>query len=372
MPVLATFLAVTLEGIDITDWVTAASVTENDRRADEVTVTVADPQLFLADCLIEGSALEVDLGYAEPSGHALMIRAVVTKVEVSYATSGLPQVSLKGSDGSIRMGYEERKKKWKDTTVTAIVREIGERHGFTDITTRLDPDPEVGNKPLHQDGKTDLAFLQELARKYKAKCFVELNGNGREALYFIPERDVLSARRVDRLPLRYRLGPDSNLLSFSAKFDVSFVDRQKALNDIDDDGNEIVESEDAPPEIHIWPLDSTRLAAASPADRARIQALYTAGTARKRAFQADIAARRVTAGEVRRDPVEVSRRNAAEPTRTLGQSGSGAVIGTVFLRAKSIVAIDGCAERDNGEWYGDTVTHAVGTRGFTSSFTCTR
>ncbi|POF29086.1 phage late control D family protein [Roseibium marinum] len=372
MPVLASFLSVTLEGIDITDWVTAASVTEDDRRADEVTVTVADPQLFLADCLIEGSEIEVDLGYAEPNGHALLIRAVVTKVEVGYGTNGLPQVSLKGSDGSIRMGYEERKKKWKDTTVTAIVREIGERHGFTDITVRLDPDPDVDRKPLHQDGKTDLAFLQELARKYKAKCFVELNADGQEALYFIPERDVLAARRVDRLPLRYRLGPGSNLLSFSAKFDVSFVDRQKALHDVDDDGNDIVESEDTPPEIHIWYLDPTRLAVASPADRTRIEALYTAGTARKRAFQAEIAARRLTAGEVRRDPVEVSRRNAAEPTRTLGQSGSGSVIATIFMRAKSIVTIDGCAERDNGEWYVNSVTHAVGTRGFTTSFNCTR
>lgn len=372
MPVHTTFLSVTLEGIDITDWVTAASVTENDRRADEVSVTVADPQLFLADCLIEGSTLEVDLGYAEPSGHALLIRAVVTKVEVAYGTDGLPKVSLKGSDGSIRMGYEERKKKWENTRVTAIVREIGERHGFTDITARLDPDPEVGNKPLHQDGKTDLAFLQELARKYKAKCFVELNEAGREALYFIPERDVLAARRVDRLPLRYRLGPSSNLLSFSAKFDVSYVDRQKALHDIDDDGNEIAEDADEPPDVHIWTLDPDRIAHASPGDRTRIEALYTAGTARKRAFQTAIAARRVTTGEVRRDRVEVARRNTAEPTRTLGQSGSGSVIGTIFMRAKSIVAVDGCAERDNGEWYINSVTHAVGTRGFTTSFTCTR
>ena len=372
MPVLASFLSVTLEGIDITDWVTGASVTEDDRRADQVTVTVADPQLFLADCLIEGSVMEVDLGYAEPDGHALLIRAVVTKVEISYGANGLAQVSLKGTDGSVRMGYEERKKKWKDTTVTAIVREIGERHGFTDIVARLDPDPVVGNKPLHQDGKTDLAFLQELARKYKAKCFVELNGDNQEALYFIPERDVLAVRRVDRFPLRYRLGPQSNLLNFSAKFDVSFVDRQKTLHDVDDDGNDIAETDETPPDVHIWPLDPARLASASPADRGRIEALYIAGTTRKRAFQAQIAARRVTAGEVRRDPVEITRRNAAEPTRTLGQSGSGAVIGTILMRAKSIVTIDGCAERDNGEWYVNSVTHAVGTRGFTTSFNCTR
>jgi phage protein D len=372
MPVYSTFLNVTLEGIDITDWVVSATVTEDDKRADQVTVQIADPRMVLADCLFEGSTLEVDMGHAEPNGHTLMTRAIVTKVELSYDQNGAPKITLKGSDGSIRMGYEEKKKKWSDTTVTAIVREIGEKNGFSEITARLDPDPVVNSKPLHQDGKTDLAFLQELARKYKAKCFVELDEQQREALYFIPERDVLAARRVDRLPLLYRLGADSNLLSFSAKFDVSFVDRQKALHDLDDDGEDIEEQQDEPPGVHIWELDPARLAGASPGDRSRIEQLYVAGAARKRAFQAQIAARRVTAGEVRRDSVEVSRRNASEPTHSLGQSGSGSAIGTIYLRAKSIVAIDGCSERDNGDWYVTSVTHAVGTRGYTTTFSCVR
>src|SRR5262249_49922201 len=162
----------------------------------------------------------------------LMLRAILTKVEVSYPESGVPSLSLKGDDRSIEMGLEERKAVWRDLTVTGIVKRIAANHGFRQVEAHLDPDPKiVHSKPLHQAGKTDLALLQDLAKAYHAKCFVELDEKGAEILYFIPERRVVTLRRPDQLVLRYRMGPDSNLLSFSPSFDSSYIDRLKAKDD---------------------------------------------------------------------------------------------------------------------------------------------
>ena len=121
-----------------------------------------------------------------------MLRALITKVELGYPESGVPSVKLKGEDRSIDMGLVEKKKRWTGTTVTGIVKEIAKPYRFKNVEARLDPDHKVASE--HQDSKTDLAFLQDLAKKYHAKCFVELDENDGEVLYFIPERRVVRLR----------------------------------------------------------------------------------------------------------------------------------------------------------------------------------
>ena len=181
-------------GVDITAWVSSVSVVEDDRQADNVTITVPDPRMIYADALFEGGYVEVDLGYSEQNQHALMIRAIITKVELSYPDNGVPALSLKGEDKSIMMGLQEKKKVWRNRQITDVVGEIGRNYGFSQVEAHLSPDPKI-NTPINQDGKTDLAFLQELADTYHAKCFVELNENGEEVLYFIPERRIVTLHR---------------------------------------------------------------------------------------------------------------------------------------------------------------------------------
>src|SRR5947207_2010207 len=88
-------------GEDITSWVTAVSLVEDDRQADNVSITIADPRMIYADALFEGSWVEVDIGYIEASQHALMLRALITKVEMSCPENGSPTLTLKGEDRSI-------------------------------------------------------------------------------------------------------------------------------------------------------------------------------------------------------------------------------------------------------------------------------
>jgi phage protein D len=359
------------EGVDITPWVSAVTVVEDDRQADNVAITIPDPRMLYADALFEGSLVEVDMGYAEPNQHALMLRAIITKVELSYPENGVPTLSLKGEDKSILMGLVEKKKLWRDRKITDIAREVGRSHGFTQVEARLDPDPVI-RTPINQDGKTDLAFLQELAETYHAKCFVELDEQGEEVLYFLPERRIVTLRRPDRLVLRYRLGPNSNLISFSPSFDSSYIDRLKEINDVDAQGNTIASQEKPPTEIVIWELEEARVAQANRRDAAKIRDLYEKGAASKRELQRQLTARRATVGRVARDQAELEATNDALEGRRLGMTATGSTFGNIWLRAKSNITIAGVSERFNGEWYVSNVTHKIDSSGYKSDFKCVR
>jgi hypothetical protein len=92
--------------------------------------------MIYADALFEGSSVEVDAGYAEPNQHALMIRAIITKVTLSYPDSGIPTLTLEGEDKAIMMGLKEKKALWRNMTVTAAVRKIAGPY-FKNIQAQL-------------------------------------------------------------------------------------------------------------------------------------------------------------------------------------------------------------------------------------------
>ncbi len=374
MSVRTPYYAITLEGEDITRWVSTVSIEEDDRQADSVSISIPDPQMIYADALFEGSTVEVDMGYAAEGQHALMLRALVTKVEMNYPTDGVPSVSLKGEDLSIKMGLEEKKARWRDRTVTDIVKAVAAKHGFTRdrIHAELNPDPMIQRKPISQDSKTDLAFLQELAQDYHAKCFVELNKSDQEVLYFIPEQRVLESRQSDRLILRYRMGPQSNLISFSPSFDSNYIDRLKKTDDIDHQGNDIKSREKPLPPVILWELDERRLAEASSADVPLIRALFAKGRKEKEKFTETLTIRRPTVGVVEPDESEMEARNDIFPSLRLGMSASGSTFGNIWLRAKSIVIIEGVSTRFNGAWYVHNVTHKIDSRGYQTDFRCVR
>jgi len=372
MPTARTpFFQVRLEGEDITPWVSSVSVTEDDKQADSVTITIPDPRMVYSDGLFEGSITEVDMGYAEADQHALMLRATITKIEQTYPENGVPTLTLKGEDKSILMGLQEKKKVWKDQTVTSVVGKVAQPYGFSRVDARLSPDPKL-SKPLTQDGKTDLAFLQELAETYHAKCFVELDEQGNEVLYFLPERRIVTLRRPDKLVLRYRMGPDSNLTSFAPSFDASYIDRQKEVFDVDKKGQTVKSPDKPPPEVVIWELDPARMAQASPADKDKVRKLYDRGAAQKRELQKKLAAKRTTVGKVVADQAELDSTSDALEARRQGMTATGSTFGNIWLRAKSKVFIEGVHERFNHEWYVSNVTHKADGSKYTTDFKCVR
>ena len=362
-------------GVDITPWVNSVTVVEDDRQADSITLTVPDPRLAYADALFEGSLVEVDLGYAEPNEHALLIRAVLTKIELGYPENGNPTLTLKGEDRSIEMGLVERKKVWRNTTVSSIVRQVVSDGGypFANVEASLAPDPQIRAEPITQDGKTDLAFLQELAQTYHAKCFVELDEQDGEVLYFIPERRILRLRRPDQLVLRYRTGPNANLANFSPSFDSSYISRWNEVTDLDSDGKPVETGDQPEVQTVVWDLDKALVGQASSEDQDRIRTLYQSGAQKKDQLQQKLTAVRPAVGAVAVERGELDATADQLESRRLGMSGSGTTIGTIWLRAKSKVTIMGVNSRFAGEWYVPSVTHKVDSNGgYRTDFKCVR
>lgn len=366
------YYRIVMEGQDITSWVTSVTVTEDDRQADSVTLAVADPRMAYADALFEGSAVEVDMGYAGAQEHALMLKALVTKVEVEYPDDGVSTITLKGEDRSIDMGLNERNCVWRDKKLSEIVRTIAQEYDYASIDVQLDPDPEIKGRPLHQDGKTDLAFLQDLAKRHHAKCFVELDESDQEAFYFIPERRVVRARRPQQLVLRYRSGPASNLIRFSPSFDAGYLDRRREVSDIGTDGRPVRSPRRPAQEAAVWRLDSSRTAAADREDGRRIRALYDAGAAGKRQLHGELTQPVPAVGRVASGQADIDATDATLEARQLGMSATGATPGNIWLRAKSNVTIEGVNERFAGDWYVSSVTHRIGDAGFKTDFKCVR
>ena len=371
MAVRTPVFQVCVENHDITPWVNSVTVTEDDRQADSCSIAIQDPRMVYADGLFEGCSVEIDLGYAEPGEHALLLRAVITKIEMSYPDNGVPTLTLKGEDKSIGMGLVEKNVVWRKTSVAEIVKAVARPYGFASVEVRLEQDPTL-RQPVHQDGKTDLAFLQELAEQHHAKCFVELDEAGGEVLYFIPERQIVNLRRPDQLVLRYRLGPDSNLISFSPSFDTSYIDRLKASADVDRNGQSIKTREAPAPPVEVWTLDEARLGAVSPRDRELVRSLYTRGASCKREFQALLTAPRPGVGRVARDRSAMETGNDTRAGRQNGMSAGGSVAGSIWMRAKSNVTVRGVGRRFDGAWYVSSVTHKVDGGGYRTDFKAVR
>jgi phage protein D len=370
LPARVPYFSVVIEGQDITPWVSSVQVVEDDQLADNVTVTVNDPRMVYADALMEGCVVEIDLGYNEPGQHALLLRAMITKVELSYPENGVPQVKIKGEDKSIEMGLAEKKKHWTRTTVNAIVKKVAKPYHFADVVANLDPDPQVMRE--NQDAKTDLAFLLDLARKYQAKCFVELNENDEEVLYFIPDRRILRLNRADKLVLRYRQGVESNLMTFSPAFDASYIDRVKEVNDIDEGGQQVNTPPPQPVQVFVWQLAPDLSSRASGADLDRIDALYDVGVRAREKLQQELAKPKAKTGAVAANQQQLDDKAGSLESRRLGMSATGTTVGSIWMRAKCNVSITGVHQRFAGDWYITSVTHTIDTSGYKTDFKAVR
>jgi phage protein D len=370
LPARVPYFSVVIEGQDITPWVSSVQVVEDDRLADNMTVTVNDPRMLYADALMEGCVAEIDLGYNEKDQHALLLRALITKIELSYPENGVPQLKIKGEDKSIEMGLAERKKNWKSTTVNGIVKKIAEPYHFADVVASLRPDPPVTRE--NQDAKTDLAFLQDLAKRYQAKCFVELNEKEKEVLYFIPDRRILHLNRADKLVLRYRQGVGSNLMSFSPAFDASFIDRAKEVHDLGQGGRQVNTPPPPPVEVFIWQLSGDLRSRASKADMQRINSLYQVGVRAREKLQKELAKPKPKTGAVAANQQELDDKTGALESRRLGMSATGTTVGSIWMRAKCNVSIVGVHERFAGDWYITSVTHTIDTSGYKTDFKAVR
>jgi hypothetical protein len=361
------FCAVRVEGEELTDLVVRLRVDESDARADRARILFGDSLLVLCDVLHEGQAIEIELGRADE--HAVVFRGLATSVTATFPPAGAPTVELVAHDRLILLSMEARTRVWSNTSVSAIVKEVARDHQLQTGTVAPGDDASFAqHTPLAQVAETDLALLERLGAAHDAKLFVE-HGERDDTLSFVSTATLAAAE-----PIEQSLAHNSTLGDFRASFDAWAAEPAEAVVSTDPGtGDRVADRLALLTDTGAdWSPDATRIARLG-AGRDRVTRLLAASAgARSRVQQSRRVPPRL-AGVPARASGDRSG-ITGDRLRPRGQSGQGRAGGSIWLRPRARVRIQGYGGRWSGVWTLATVRHEVdlATRRYTTSFTCVR
>jgi phage protein D len=364
------YYCVEIEGEEVSDLLMNLRVDESDQQADMAILTFRDSHHVLSDVLQEGLAVEVNLGCR--SSHTLILRGMVTDIQTNQPSQGEPQVEVEVMDSLIRMALRPKDQRWRETTISQIVQDIALdnqlRPGTIDLGEE-EREAEVGvDRALMQVAETDLAFLFRLAHDYDCKLYIDHELAG-DSLNFISTRRLMQAD-----PIEERLTFNNNLQRFSVSLDTAATAIQARLVTTDPRTGELVDvtTDLREPESADWVPDAERLLRVGEGTE-RLSRLTTQFRARHpRAEEAWRVPPRALCVASR--PSTDRSRATGDYSRRLGQTGSGQATGSIWLRPRRRVRVEGYGGRWSGDWYLAQVEHQLDLdqHDYTCSFTCTR
>ena len=146
------FLSVKVEGQEVGDLIEFIEVEENDMQSDLATLTFVDSNLILADVLHEGLSVEVDLGRTDV--HAVVFRGIVTSIRGHFPSRGTPRVEIEASDNIIKLSMDHVTRRWWNTTLSQIVRDIALASGLAPGEIAISWDHPGGFSGFPRGGNT--------------------------------------------------------------------------------------------------------------------------------------------------------------------------------------------------------------------------
>ncbi len=364
---------------DITASVRSLRVEDHDRLVDEATIVLSDPDAIGASTSSENQSVQITMGWENE--HAVLFDGVI-RSPAAAATPGERRTTLIAHDRSYGFTIDRRTKVSHVGTLKEVISHVAFNYGFDDKNI-LPPEPQPKfddrNNRLYQVDQTDWDFLQELAAKYNCVCFVEFNGDSRKPtdkgeshFYFIPVKTILEADRSGSL--HYCQGM-SQLIEFkpqkiasqaAALFTTTRVDRMTG-----EPVTSVAPPADPTPPASISAPHAEALAARG---RSTVADGAVAAAAQVPDRNSQIPTTTAAGGASVSGDVDVGPER--DPTRVLGLYATGVATGTVFLRAKSKVWVDGIGGWAEGDWYVKRAVHIYnrnGTHGqYRTEFVCTR
>lgn len=353
------FVQVKLKGpkeIDVTTSVKSVEVEDNDRLIDQVKIIFEDPDAIVTDILKEGLTVLVDMGWV--AEHAVLFEGVVTQIS-SELQRGIRQVRLVALDLSYRMTLANDLSKSYSGKLSTIVENIVKLHGIKIGKIEIDPDPIIpAEKPLNQGHKSDWEFIQSLAEKYQGRAYIEYTVEKKEGasrFYFQPESKLLKGESMGRL--RYCPGI-SQLVDFKFQRIAKGADAKRTATIVDLDTGKVAKTPQVPPTPPEKPVtpDPNKMAALAKESSGRAATYEMAFQATANPTEPDQHPKQVLSGlpSDKGAPEQVGKQ---DPTREKGFFGEGTTIGTIMLRAKGKVSIEGIAQWAPRDWYVRKVTH---------------
>jgi len=361
------YVNVTIEGEDATGLLRHVEVEENDVRADLATLTFLDHSLVLPDVLHEGLDVEIDLGRQDV--HALVFRGVVTSVRCLFPHQSAATVIVEAADTLVKLGLTPRTKRWWNTTLSTVVREIAVANGLQ--PGRIEPvdDPAfTEDRPLQQVEETDLALLHRLGAGYDCKVFAEHTGPI-DKLGFVPTATLLSDP-----PIEQELAFNQNVIDLETTFDAFAADPQERLVASDPlTGDRVEITQDSVTAADTaWTPDATRVAALG-SGATWVTALLAKSTAVRAQLTKSWRTGERVAGAASR-PSSDHEATLGDRARRLGQTARGRAAGRVDRQPRKRVRLTGFGGRWSGDWYLSVVRHEVdvAARSYLTSFTARR
>lgn len=360
------FVNVTIKGQDFGHQLIYLQVDEADGQADMAILTFGDSSLEMSSIFREGMPVEIDLGWN--NGHTLIFRGQITGIRHHFRTQGNSQVEVEAMNSLIRLGLQPKTKRWWNTTISQIVRDIATANQFTPGT--IEPTKDIAldeSRPYNQIEETDLAFLLRLAQDFDSKLYVDY-GDHQDTLNF-----VATSRLMAATPIQEQLVFNDNLTDFFPAFDAFATVPAMRLVTTDPVTCNPVEISQTlvDPDDSAWVPDPKRMARLGDTGLSELWAKTVRQEENLQSFW-------------QQQPrlVGAPSRDAANPAGTfgdrakrLGQSAQGRASGSIGLRPRRPVVIKGCGGRwSKDNWYLAEVKHEINVekRSYVCAFTCTR
>ena len=368
----AVFLSVRIEEhADLSQQVWRVDVEDIDRGCDMVTLRMDDPNSANSDAIREGQKVQIELGWETEM--AFIFEGLIRSVRaVAGGTSHL-EVQAFDMSSKLAQPLPDDASTRHSGTLESIIRKLAGRHSIEVGAVTIDPMPTIPDTSpgvILQGSRTDWQIMQELAEQYRARVFVEINvtpgdvesvrrQGGKPRLYFISEQALLAQKAMGRL--QYCRGA-SQLLEFdySRVADGAWPSTSTTVSH-PDTGEPVAQAGPAPatdPAPSPSAARSSEIQAVSGDGAARAYEASNQVGADAAVRPADLRTRREASG-LPSDPDLARQAIAQDRTRVLGYVGRGLAMGTVMLRAKGAVEIEGLSTWAEGRWYVARVNHIV-------------
>lgn len=336
------------EKVEMQAMVESIDVEDHDLAIDRASI-VFDSGDDVAKVVREQSKVQINLGWT--SENALIFEGIVAGVKAQAAGTGTQRVTVTAYDMSYLLKQQQSKDrvfssgKLSDALKTILNDYSGIAVDAKNIA--LDPDPPLTpGKPWRKtSGTSDWDFIQEAAAKWRARAFVEVNNN-KSQFYFVAETKLLQGAAMGLL--RYHPGGVGPLIEFDYQRVASGASAAASVT-VDDPDSGAALTIKAPQAAPDQPVD---LGSKSSDRLARAGGILANSPAKP----ADARPKIVLAGEPS-DSDRAGLQTKPDPTRSLGYSGRGEAVGTVMLRAKGKVTIEGLSPWADGDWYVHRVNH---------------
>ncbi|MGV6874229.1 hypothetical protein ACUSIJ_16270 [Pseudochelatococcus sp. B33] len=355
---------------DIAPQVISVDVEDLDRGTDKATVVVSDQAQVNGEVIREGMEVRIEMGWE--SEHALLFMGVIKRTEAVAPSAGSTTGRLRfiAYDFSDRLQVMPPNEQRQHVgTLDQILTAIAQRAQIPVADVVIDPMPQWSeDRKLEQFNRTDWQMIQDLAERYRARAFVEVNADasdspeelaegGASRLYFISETALLAQPKLGTL--NYCRGY-SSLIEFRTQRIGSGAAPSASVVTMNPETGAVVQEAGAP--------HAPEPPAALGANQVEgLEAAVGAGRAAGAAAAVDFANAQPVTPEAMRpvteragvpsDPALARGLVERDKTRIRGLFGTGLAMGTVFLRAKGSVEITGLANGASGIWYVRKVNH---------------